>query len=229
MWFNKLTFPIYIYIIITLLISNMGFFERLPDTFIIFDTEFTAWDGSMQREWSGKNEHREIVQISAFKIKKKKNNIAITKKLNIYILPRINRNLSDYFIELTGITQEIIDKKGLQFKQAMAVFYRFCKNEKDEKYQLYSMCNDYGVIKENLKLNSINKRSRFYKWEKKFHDITPFFTPYVDTRLYSSGTLYKAFKIIPNNKVDVHNASWDCLSLFLSLKKVISISDLSEI
>ena len=58
----------------------MGFFERLPDTFIIFDTEFTAWEGSMQRGWSGQNEHREIVQISAIRIKKKKNNIAITKK-----------------------------------------------------------------------------------------------------------------------------------------------------
>lgn len=206
-----------------------GLYENLPDTFIIFDTEFTAWEGSMEREWSGENEYTELVQISAFKIKKKGNNIAITKKLNIYILPRINRNLSNYFIELTGITQETIDKRGLPFKQAMAIFYRFCKDEKDEKYPLYSMGNDYHIIKENLRLNSINKKSRFYKWEKKFHDITPFFSPYVDTKLYSSGTLYRAFKIIPNSKVDVHNASWDCLSLFLSLKKVIRINDLSEI
>ncbi len=207
----------------------MGFFERLPDTFIIFDTEFTAWEGSMQRGWSGQNEHREIVQISAIRIKKKKNNIAITKKLNIYVLPRINRNLSTYFTELTGITQETLEKKGIPFKQAMTIFYRFCKNEKDEKYPLYSMGNDYGVIKENLKLNSINKRCRFYKWEKKFHDIIPFFSPYVEAKLYSSGTLYQAFKIVPHCKVDVHNASWDCLSLFLSLKKVIEINNLSEI
>lgn len=204
-------------------------YKNLPDTFIIFDTEFTAWEGSMEREWSGENEYTELVQISAFRIKKKDNNIAITKKLDIYILPRINRNLSNYFIELTGITQETIDKRGLPFKQAMAIFYRFCKDEKDEKYPLYSMGNDYHIIKENLRLNSINKKSRFYKWEKKFHDITPFFSPYVDTKLYSSGTLYRAFKIIPNSKVDIHNASWDCLSLFLSLKKVIRINDLSEI
>ena len=36
-------------------------------------------------------------------------------------------------------------------------------------------------------------------------------------------TLYKAFDIVPRSDVDVHNASWDCLSLFLSLKKVIKI------
>ena len=29
----------------------------------------------------------------------------------------------------------------------MAEFYRFCKNEKDEKYPLYSKGNDYDVIK----------------------------------------------------------------------------------
>uniref|UniRef100_A0A6C0CQQ1 Exonuclease domain-containing protein n=1 Tax=viral metagenome TaxID=1070528 RepID=A0A6C0CQQ1_9ZZZZ len=206
-----------------------GFFEKLPETFIIFDTEFTAWEGSQERSWSSENEHRELVQISAFKIKKKGNNIAITKKLNIYILPRINRNLSDYFIQLTGITQETLEQKGVTFKKGMEIFYRFCKDRYEVKYPLYSMGNDYHVIKENLKLNSINKRSRFYKWEKKFHDITQFFSPYVQTNLYSSGTLYQAFKIVPNCKVDVHNASWDCLSLFLSLKKVISISHLSEI
>jgi len=88
---------------------------------------------------------------------------------------------------------------------------------------MYSMGNDYPVIKENLKLNSINRKSRFYKWEKCFYDIQPFFSKIVNTKEYSSGTLYKAFDIVPRSDVDVHNASWDCLSLFLSLKKVIKI------
>ena len=30
--------------------SNNKFFDKLPDTFIIFDTEFTAWEGSRKRE-----------------------------------------------------------------------------------------------------------------------------------------------------------------------------------
>ena len=59
------------------------------------------------------------------------------------------------------------------------------------------MGNDYHVIKENLKLNSINRKSRFYKWEKCFYDIQPFFSNLVNTKEYSSGTLYKAFDIIP--------------------------------
>ena len=203
--------------------NNNKFFDKLPDTFIIFDTEFTAWEGSQEREWKGLNEYKELVQISAIRVKKKKNKIAITKKLNLYILPRINPMLSDYFINLTGITQETLFKKAKPFKMAMKLFYMFCKNKNGEKYNLYSMGNDYNVIKENLKLNSINRKSRFFRWEKYFYDIQPFFSKLVNTKEYSSGTLYKAFNIVPRTDVDVHNASWDCLSLFLSLKKVIKI------
>lgn len=197
------------------------FFNKLPETFIIFDTEFTSWEGSQERNWKGENEYRELIQISALKIKKKENTIYISKKLNIYVLPRINKKLSNYFIKLTGITQNTIDKQGIPFKKAIDMFYKFCKGKKEEKYKLFSMGNDYTVIKENLKLNSINKRSRFYKWKKQFHDIKPLFSELVDINNYTSGTLYKAFEIKPHNKALVHNASWDCLSLFLSLKKAI--------
>ena len=40
----------------------------LPPTIIIFDTEFTAWAGSQERDFSGPNEYRELVEIGAIKI-----------------------------------------------------------------------------------------------------------------------------------------------------------------
>ena len=86
---------------------------------------------------------------------------------------------------------------------------------------MFSYGNDYDVMKYNLKLNSINKKSRFYKWEKKFYDIRPIFDFYVDTSKYSSGTIYKAFDIDSKN-ANVHNALWDCKSIFYSLKYIIS-------
>lgn len=196
-------------------------FKSLPETFIIFDTEFTAWKGSQERDWSGENEERELVQIGALKVKKLKTTIKVVKKLNIYIKPRINPILSDYFKNLTGIEQSTIDEKGRGFREAMKIFYRFCKNKNGEKFNLYSFGNDYHVIKENLKLNSINKKSKFYKWERKFFDITPFFEPYVNVKKYSSGTLYKAFNIKPKSKSSVHNALWDGISLFISLKHIL--------
>ena len=197
-------------------------FKSLPDTFIIFDTEFTSWEGSRERNWSGEYEEMELVQIGALKIKKLKTTIKVVKKLNIYIKPRINPILSDYFKKLTGIEQSTIDKKGLRFTEAMKTFYRFCKNKNGEKFNLYSFGNDFHIIKNNLQLNSINKKSKFYKWERKFFDISPFFEPYVNVKKYSSGTLYKAFKLKPKNKTSVHNALWDGKSLFISLKHILS-------
>ena len=58
-------------------------------TLILFDTEFTAWPGSQKRGWSLPNEHREIIQIAAFKIK----DFKIVDTLNIYIKPTINKIL----------------------------------------------------------------------------------------------------------------------------------------
>ena len=197
--------------------------EKLPETFIIFDTEFTSWEGSMERNWSGENEHRELVQISAIRVKKKGGSISITKKLNLYVKPLINKNLSEYFTNLTGISQDVLDDKALPFKQAIKIFYQFCKNSKNEKYNLYSMGNDYDVIKENLRIHSVNKKSRFYKWEKKFVDIRPFFSRVININNYSSGTIYKAFDIVPHENVKLHDARWDTLSLFLSFRELLRI------
>ncbi len=196
-------------------------FDLLPEKFIIFDTEYTAWEGSQKRGWSGENEYMELVQIGALKVVKTSKTIKIVKKFNIYIKPKKNPELSEYFTNLTGITQNTLYKKGVTFNEAMKQFYNFCKTKNNIKLPMFSYGNDYGVIKYNLKLNSINKKSRFYKWEKKFYDIRPIFDFYVDTSKYSSGTIYKAFDIDSKN-ANVHNALWDCKSIFYSLKHIIS-------
>jgi len=79
--------------------------------YIVFDTEFTSWEGSQENNWSKKGEHRELVQIGAYKI----HNGEIIETLNLFIKPRINPLLSKYFIDLTGITNKKINKDGLNF------------------------------------------------------------------------------------------------------------------
>ena len=197
-----------------------NFFDLLPEKFIIFDTEYTAWEGSQERNWSRDNEYMELVQIGALKVIKTDTTIKIVKKFNIYIKPKKNPELSEYFINLTGITQNTIDEKAVTFNEAMKQFYNFCKTKNNVKLPMFSYGNDYDIIKYNLKLNSINKKSRFYKWEKKFYDIRPIFDCYVDTSEYTSGTIYKAFNI--NKKIThVHNALCDCKSIFISLKNIL--------
>ena len=195
--------------------------NSLPKTFVIFDTEFTAWLGSQQRNWSLPTEEKELVQIGALKIKKLKTTIKIIEKFNIYIKPTINPELSSYFINLTNIDQATIDTQGVSFKEAMKLFYQFSKDKDGKKIDLYSYGNDYDIIYENLKLNKYPKKSKFYTWEKNFVDIKNLFEPYVDVEKYSSGKLYKAFKLRPQ-KVEVHNSLWDSISLFISLKHILT-------
>jgi len=49
------------------------------DEFIIFDTEFTSWKGSQERNWKNSpdpnlTEYKELVMIGAIKVKKIKKN-----------------------------------------------------------------------------------------------------------------------------------------------------------
>ena len=140
----------------------------------------------------------------------------IVEKINIYLKPIKNLLLSDYFINLTNITQERIDKKGISFNEAMKKIYNFCKNNKNEKYPILSYGNDYGVIKDNLSLNKVTKTSKYYTWEDCFYDVSYLFDLFTDSSKYSSGTIYKAFNIKSDVKESVHNALlWDCISIYI--------------
>lgn len=190
---------------------------RLPDKFILFDIEYTAWEGSQERNWNLKWEHKEIISVSALKIELKKNKLLIQEKFNCLIIPKINRKLSEYIINLTGITQENIDKNGVDFKRFLKDFYNFSEN-----LNLYSYGNDYLEIRENLYLNSI-KSSKYYVWNSKFIDICLYFKKHlIDTKKYTSGTVYKHFNIKPIKKISVHDSAWDTYSLYLTIKHIIT-------
>ena len=78
---------------------------------VIFDTEFTAWEGSMQRQWSLDWEHREIIQIAAVKVELTLSGAQVVSSFNTLVKTVINPTLSDYIIQLTGIEQHASHKK----------------------------------------------------------------------------------------------------------------------
>ena len=39
---------------------------------VIYDTEYTTWEGAQKRNWSGPGEYREVVNIGAIKIETEK-------------------------------------------------------------------------------------------------------------------------------------------------------------
>lgn len=190
---------------------------NLPTKFILFDTEFTAWEGSQERNWSLEWEHRELISVSALKVEFKENKLSIIEKFNCLIIPSINYKLSDYIMNLTGIKQIDIEKEGISFKEFIEKFYKFSDN-----LNLYSYGNDYIEIEENLYLNKI-KCLKYYNWKERFFDITIFFKQNsINTENYSSGTVYKHFNIKSEKEISVHDAEWDTYSLYLTIKHIFS-------
>lgn len=156
---------------------------NLEPQVIVFDTEFTTWEGAIQREWSGPGEYREIVQIGAIKLETSV--FTEVDSFNVLIKPVKNPVLSGYFVNLTRITQEAVDRDGVTLNEALDRFFMWSRD-----LPLYSWGNDAGVVSENADLLKINFPFR----EDQFHDIRPVFSEAgVAVKDYMSSTIPSAF------------------------------------
>jgi inhibitor of KinA sporulation pathway (predicted exonuclease) len=114
----------------------------------VFDLEFTAWEHSMAERWMDPGEFREVVQIGAVKIDAQ--TFAPLGELNLLVKPRINPVLSDYLVRLTGVTNEAIGERGVDFADAYGWFVAFCGGG-----TICSFGRDDHVLEENLRLYAI--------------------------------------------------------------------------
>lgn len=178
---------------------------------ILFDTEYTAWDGSQQRCWSEPWEHREIIQIAAVKITVEQGYVE-TACFDRLVRPQLNPLLSAYITRLTGITQPEIDACGVPFAGAYRDFYTFCEQG---RLPLFSWGDDPGVLRENCALTGLP----FGDYPAGLHDIRDVLEEVgIDTRLYSSGTVYQALGLVfPHAS---HNALNDVRSLAITLAEL---------
>ena len=117
--------------------------------FIIFDLEYTAWEGTGARQWSGQNEHREIIAVGAIKVKSE--SMSLIDELSLLVKPSVNSNLSPYIQELTKISDREIRERGLSLIEAMHNFADFV-----DGLPVCSYGMDGLVIFENLLLNEIH-------------------------------------------------------------------------
>jgi inhibitor of KinA sporulation pathway (predicted exonuclease) len=119
-------------------------------TLIVMDLEWTAWEGSWQRHWSGPGEEMEIVQIGAVRL-------ADTPALEelgafeVLVRPRINPTLDRYFTGLTGITQDRLNHDGMDLEDALVAFADFVAPAAgiygfgDEMSHIINNCQLYGM------------------------------------------------------------------------------------
>jgi len=89
----------------------------------VFDLEFTAWEGSMANRWSRPGEFTELVQIGAVRVDAR--SFAAEAELDLLVRPRLNPVLSDYFVTLTGITNDAVAAHGVDFANAYRSFLAF--------------------------------------------------------------------------------------------------------
>ena len=186
------------------------FFYRY-DKIVIFDTEFTTWEGALEGGWSGPNEHREIVQIAAQKIDLMHE--TVIDRYEQLVRPRINSELSDYFQDLTGISQQSIDAGGVDFQEMFEVFDAWAGDL--DRYAYGCRVDepaDVAVLEENIALYKLPltiSRQQYGNLASVYQSIG------VDTSQYNSGKLFEAFGL----KLDghEHNAMHDVDSLVQSL------------
>src|SRR5262249_15471661 len=118
---------------------------RAPRTFaIVFDLEFTAWEGSLARGWNRPGEHKELVQVGAVKVDAQ--SLKPVDEINLLVRPRINPVLSDYLVTLTGVTNADMAKRGLDFAVAYRMFLDFV-----EDARIWAFGRDDLIFEENMR------------------------------------------------------------------------------
>ena len=176
---------------------------------ILFDTEYTAWEGSKTRKWSQPWEHREIIQIAAVRIDEQATEL---DSFDCLVKPGQNPVLSAYLIALTGIQQAAVDARGLCFTDAFAAFYAFCDQG---RIPMFCYGDDPAVLAENFDLNKMGPAA----FPAGIYDIRVMFEQAgIDTRQYTSGTVYQA--VGAEFDLAAHNALNDVRSLAVTLREL---------
>jgi inhibitor of KinA sporulation pathway (predicted exonuclease) len=121
----------------------------------ILDLEFTSWQGSLQRDWGGPDEWREIVQIGVL-LADAGDGFKICDEFEAMVRPTRNPILSDYFIALTGLTQSRLDAEGV----ALAAVLPGVAALTSRATSLIFNGRDGEILRENCALNEVGSPVR---------------------------------------------------------------------
>ncbi len=115
---------------------------------VVFDLEFTSWDGSLTRGWNRPNEYRELVQIGAVKLDA--HSLKIIDEFEMLVRPRVNPALSDYLVALTGITNDAVRSRGVDFAVAYRSFLDFVGDA-----AIWAFGRDDAIFIDSMKLYAL--------------------------------------------------------------------------
>ena len=172
-----------------------------PAVIAVMDLEWTSWAGARARRWQGPGEEMEIVQIGAVRLA---DAAALPElaALDVLVRPSLNPTLSDYFTELTGITQARVERDGIGFAGALARLVDFFEGVE----AVWAYGRDHEVIERNCRLNGL----AFPFPESLFKNARPLFekTCGIDTNAVFSSGLPAALGFPPPG--NAHQGVDDC-------------------
>ena len=148
---------------------------------------------------------RQIVQIAAV-IVESDTGLEIDS-FDQLVFPTYEKNVPEFFVELTGITQKTIDNSAVTFKQALLDFVHFTNG-----LPIWTFDKDEEVLRQNC--SYIDMKWVFTEPFIRVKALLPSWN--IDANEYSSGTLFKAAGI----KMDghVHNALHDVRSMSQAIR-----------
>jgi len=183
----------------------MGTLE-LPDRFVCLDTEYTTWEDARDRHWNGPGQYREIVQIGAIIVEG--DTLSEVASFECLVRPIKNPILSKYFTDLTGITQEAVDAKGIAYLDALTRLREFTGT-----LPLYSWGMDLEIMLFNAKLAGIPFP---FGLEQKRDVRSVFELEGIATITYQSSTIPQEFGEEP--PVSAHSGLSDARSILQGLQ-----------
>ncbi len=127
--------------------------EALPTggVSVVFDIEYTSWADCNPGHDPQPGRYPEIIQIGAVKIDLD-NGLTEVDAFDVIVIPTVNPMLSEHIVDLTGITQAILDEKGKPFAAALSEFEAFIGADTTS---LMSYGYDADIVRDNCTLNGL--------------------------------------------------------------------------
>lgn len=147
---------------------------------------------------------RQIVQIAAVIVDTETGEEIAS--FNQLVKPTYENNLPEFFIELTGITQESVDTSAVSLDKALSAFVQFT-----DDLPIWTFDKDEEVLRQNC--NYINRAWIFTEPFVRVKALLPSWG--INPDEYSSGTLYRAAGLDMSGHV--HNALHDVRSMAFAI------------
>jgi inhibitor of KinA sporulation pathway (predicted exonuclease) len=163
----------------------------------------------MARHWLTPGEFKEVVQVGAVKLDGK--NLSVLGEFDVLVRPRINSTLSSYFENLTGISNEDVAARGIDFADAYARFADFAGDG-----PICAFGHDEWVLEENLRLYGITD----FKPLPVFEDLRRWFARHdVDPRGMNSCDIAPSLGVPFQGRA--HNALDDARSIAAGMEVMV--------